>query len=209
MEKAEKKDKIEIRKDRVQRLCENLENEGYKKNDLTISAETANTIAILTTLLPIGIYIILFGFIAGWDNYKNINHDLLIISMFVSIIVHELIHGVVFSLFAPNHFASIEFGMLWKSLNPYCYCGQPINKVQYLIAVLMPGIILGTGVGAVAIVTSSATWLVFSLFSYIGASGDFLVALKILKFSVRGKKALFLDHPDKPGLLVFTKEVKD
>lgn len=207
MKKTEKKDKIEVRKERVQQLCECLENEGYKKNDLTISAETANTIAILTTLLPIGIYIILFGFIAGWENYKNINQDLLIISMFVSIIVHELIHGIFFSIFAPNHFSCIEFGVLWKSLNPYCYCGQPINKVQYLISVLMPGIILGTCVGAVAIATSSATWLVFSLFSYIGASGDFLVALKILQFSVRGKKALFLDHPDKPGLLVFTKEI--
>lgn len=209
MEKSKKKDKMELRKERVQQLCEKLEKEGYCKEDLTISAEMANTTAILTTLLPIGIYIILFNYIAGWEAYININVYLLVISMFISLIVHELIHGLFFGIFAPSHFSAIEFGVLWKSLNPYCYCGEPITKVQYLISVLMPGIILGTCVGAVAIITGSATWLVFSLFSYVGASGDFLVALKIMRFSDNGKKALFVDHPDKPGLLVFSKDLED
>ena len=207
MEKTEKKDKIEIRKDRVQQLCKNLESEGYSQNDLTVSPETANTSAIITTLPFILIHIVLFGIIVGWESFINVNWFLLYIIFILSVIVHELIHGLFFSIFASSHFSAIEFGVLWKSLNPYCYCAEPINKTQYLIAILMPGIILGTCIGVISILCGFAELLVLSVLGYLGASGDFLIALKIIRFSVHGKKALFIDHPEKPGLLVFTKDV--
>ena len=102
MGKKEKKDKIEIRKDRVQQLCKNLESEGYSQNDLTVSPETANTSAIITTLPFILIHIVLFGIIVGWESFINVNWFLLYIIFIFSIIVHELIHGLFFSIFASK-----------------------------------------------------------------------------------------------------------
>lgn len=206
MKTTEKKDRIALRKERVQQLCEQLTADGYMQNDLTISADTANSSAMLTTILPITLYIVLFGLTAGWSTYKNLDTGLLMLLILLSLVVHEMIHGIFFGMFAPNHFAAIEFGVFWKSLNPYCYCGDPVSKAQYLIALLMPGFLLGTCTGAAAILLGDATLLIFSLAAYLCASGDFLVACKIFRFSVRGKEALFLDHPDQPGLLVFTRD---
>lgn len=205
--KDNKKNRIELRKERVQKLCNDLEQEGYTQTDLTISADVANTVAIISTLLPIAFYAILFGLLHGWAAYKSLDVGLLSSTVLLSIIVHEIIHGVFFGIFAPGHFSSIEFGVMWESVNPYCYCAKPVSKTQYLISVMMPGLILGTCVGAVSLVIGSATGLVFSLIAYLCASGDFFIAAKIFRFSVRGKKALFLDHPEKPGLIVFAKNV--
>ena len=202
---TEKRNRMALRIERVQKLCTELENGGFLRTDLSISPQTANTVAMLTALLPIVVHILLHGLFAGWTSFSSIRFDMIAILCIPSFVVHELIHGLFFGMFAPGHFRSIEFGIMWKSLNPYCYCAKPISKAQYLISVLMPGFILGTCVGVLATVFGSATLLIFSAISYLGASGDMFVACKLLRFPTRGGTSLFLDHPEKPGLLAFTK----
>jgi len=205
MKKNGSLNRIEQRKHRVAQLCAQFQQNGYHQTDLTISAAQANTLAMTTAVLPSAVYILLFGFTAGWTSFKSIDTGLLAIGLLLSIVVHELIHGFFFGLFAPHHYSSIEFGVLWKSLNPYCYCAEPVSRIQYLIALLMPGFILGTCVGAAAIWAHSATWLVFSIISYFSASGDFMIAYKLIRFHPDGQEALFLDHPNQPGVLAFTR----
>jgi hypothetical protein len=205
MKKIEYQNRIEQRKQRVTQLCAQFQQNGYHLTDLTISAAQANTLAMITAILPSALYLLLFGFAAGWESFKNIDTGLLAISLLLSIVIHELIHGFFFGLFAPHHYSSIEFGILWRSLNPYCYCAEPVSRIQYLVALLMPGFVLGTCIGAIAIWAHSATWLVFSIVSYFSASGDFMVAYKLIRFHPNEQEALFLDHPNQPGVLAFTR----
>lgn len=205
MAEKSKNNRIECRKEKVQAFCKAMEAKGYVQADLTISAEDANSRSVLVILPFIAVYAVAFGLIAGWKAYLNTNVSLLSSSIIVSIIIHELIHGLFFCLFAPSKFRAVEFGVFWKTLNPYCYCGEPVSRLQYLLALTMPGLILGAFTGVAAIVAGSGTWLIFSLVSFLLAGGDFMVAQKIFQYGKQGEGALFLDHPDKPGLLVFTK----
>lgn len=207
MKKCGNQERMELRKKHVLELCSQFESNGYHQSDLTISAAQANTVAMITAVLPSVVYILLFGFTAGWTSFKSTDAGMLAITILLSIFVHEFIHGFFFGLFAPHHYSSIEFGVFWKSLNPYCYCAEPVSKAQYLTALLMPGFILGTCVGAIAILTHSPNWLLFSIVAYFSASGDFMVAYKLIRFRCAGQQALFLDHPDQPGLLAFTKQL--
>lgn len=199
-------EKMAQRKARVQKRCAQFEAEGYRQIDLTISAKTANSRAVASTLPLIVLHVLLFGWIAGWRAFADLDMGLLGTAVLVSIVVHELIHGLFFALAAPGGFRSVEFGVFWESMNPYCYCAEPVSKGQYLTALTMPGILLGTVVGVMAICFGSATWLLFSLVAYLLASGDFFIAVMILRYDGKGKQTLFLDHPDQPGLLVFQKE---
>ena len=60
-------------------------------------------------------------------------------------ILHELIHGITWSLFTKNHFHSIDFGFIWSSFSPYCTCSEPLEKWQYLLGTAMPTLVLGGG----------------------------------------------------------------
>ncbi len=204
----EKIDPIALRTAYTEQLSNQLERDGYRRNDLTVSANTANTLALVTALPWIAIHLVVYGLVAGWKSFSTFDIGLLSALILLSIIIHELIHGLFFGLFAARHFKAIKFGVMWKSLNPYCFCADPVSKVQYMIALVMPGFILGTCLGVLATCIGSSTLLVLSLVSYLAAGGDLFVAYKIMRFPIIGKKALFLDHPTQPGLLVFTNETK-
>ena len=205
MEKQEKTGRIAKRKERVQEISEQMIRQGYTRHEILLDLKTANTISLLTAIPPIVIYVVLFGILVGWDRFAEVQFLPLMIAFFISLIVHEGIHALFFALAAEHHFTHIEFGIIWKSLNPYCYCGEVVSKGQYLVAVLMPGIILGGAVGILALVIGSATWLGFSLLSFLGAGGDFLVAWKLFRFPSKQKDVKTLDHPELPGVIVFEK----
>ena len=205
MENQEKDDRISRRKKRVQEISEQMIKQGYTRHEILLDLKTANTVSVLLAMPPMIIYAILFGVFVGWDHFRNIQFLPLMIAFFISLVIHEGIHALFYALAAEHHFTYIEFGVIWKSLNPYCYCGEVITKGQYLVALLMPGIILGGGVGILAMAIGSATWLAFSLLSFLGASGDFLVALKFFRFPSEGKDIKALDHPELPGVILFRK----
>ena len=46
------------------------------------------------------------------------------------IIVHELIHGITWAIFAKNHFHAIDFGIVWSTLSPYCTCFKPLKNAH-------------------------------------------------------------------------------
>lgn len=205
MEKQGKDERIDIRKKRVEEISEQMEQQGYVRHDITLDLKTTNTTSLIMVIPPIVLYAVLFGLVVGWEHFMEIQLLPLSIIFIVSLAVHEGIHALFFALAAEHHFSHIEFGVIWKSLNPYCYCGEAVSKRQYLIAVLMPGFILGGVVGVLAIIAGSATWLAFSLLSFMGAGGDFLVAWKLIRFPSEFKEIKALDHPELPGAIIFVR----
>ena len=92
--------------------CERLSQQGYKRNDLTISIVMANLFVFLLAIPVVAIGVLLFA----WKNPISLltpspQGSLLFVALFIVLImVHELIHGLTWSLYAEHHFKDIAFG---------------------------------------------------------------------------------------------------
>ena len=199
------KEIVAARKEKVEKLIEGMKAEGYSLKDLSVDGNKANLMSLVTGAIPSAVIALLFGFLCGWKKFLEIDLFLVMVIVLVFIIVHEGIHGLFFGIFAKNHFKSVEFGMTWKSMNPYCYCAEPVSRAQYLTALLMPGFLLGICTGIAGIVMGNPSLVVFSLFNLFGAGGDFYIAYLIMK-TPGAKEEKYLDHPEQPGLLLLVKE---
>ena len=120
-------------------------------------------------------------------------------------VVHELIHGITWGIFAEKHFQSINFGVIWKMLTPYCHCSVPLKKWQYVLGAAMPTLVLGAGLGVVAMMTGNLVCLYLAEFMALGGGGDFLIIMKILRYHSDKEDQVYYDHPYECGVVVFEK----
>jgi hypothetical protein len=192
----------------------NLEN--YKKSKLTIDITKANIIGIVM-LIPITlIYGVLFYLINDTDlilsnfksSFKNIDSSfgefgiplIFLLTTLFGIIIHELIHGITWALFAKKGFKSIKFGVLWKLMTPYCHCKEPLLLKHYILGAIMPAIILGFLPAIYSIITGNIWLLIFAIFFTLAAIGDFLVIKLIRK---EKNDSLVQDHPSEAGCYIY------
>jgi Putative zincin peptidase len=123
----------------------------------------------------------------------------ILIILLAGIILHELIHGLTFLLFCKKGVRSIEFGIMWQYLAPYCHCKEPLPVWSYIISALMPAILLGLVPAGIGLITGKLIALVFGMIFLIAAGGDYLIV-----WLLRGqpKKSLVLDHESKVGCYI-------
>jgi len=186
----------------------------YKKEKLTISLAWANIFGILI-ILPIGL---IFGlpYYFLWEPQISIKEYLdnaglqvfgLGILMFFGImlfgiVLHELIHGIVWAKYAKNGFKSIKFGVLWKMLTPYCHCKEALNVRQYIKGAIAPAIIMGIIPSVIAILIGNFGLLIFGMFFTLAAGGDLLMINLIRK---ENSTDLVQDHPSEVGCYIYRK----
>ena len=189
--------------------------EDYRKEQLTIDMAKANRNALLITiptLLAFGI-----PYFLVWQEQFSIQYISeafkgfsisdtfgLTLSIFLvtaaGIIIHELIHGIFFALYAENGFRAIRFGIMWKALAPYCHCKDPLKLKHYRIGAVMPAILLGILPGIVSIFIGSLGWLLFGILFTVAAIGDFMI-LDLLKNE--DKEFYVQDHPSEAGCYIY------
>ena len=188
--------------------------ENYRKEKLTIDLVWANVFGVLI-LIPIGL---LFGlpFYFIWKPQLDIKQYLdsagplgaglgflLIFGILIlGIVLHELIHGIIWAKFAKEGFKSIKFGVLWEMLTPYCHCKEALNVRQYIIGAIAPAIILGIIPTIIAIITGNLGLLIFGMLFTMAAGGDFLIINLIRKES---SSDLVQDHPSEAGCFIYRK----
>ena len=199
-------EKEQKRVERLEVIEKELEKEGYEKTDLTVSMLKANVVGILTPLPFVIIFALLFILINKefTPDESGLKGFLVFVAFFVSIPIHELIHGITFSLFSKNGWKDIEFGVVWECLTPYCTCGTPVSKKGYYCSILMPCIVLGIIPSIIAIVINSVYLLTYGILMTLAAGGDLLITLLILKNKTKNE-AIYLDHPTDCGVLKFEK----
>ena len=185
-----------------------LEKDGFESHYLTVTAEKANVMAIVTTL-PFIIPVVALFFICG-NSFHTLDYGFLgfiifLAVLFASLVVHEWIHGITYAIFAKNHFKDIEFGIVWKMLTPYCTCSSPLKKYQYFLALIMPGLVLGLIPSIIAIINGSVALLGYGVVMIMGAGGDLLILYLILKNASKKKDVLYHDHPTDVGVVMFDK----
>ena len=180
--------------------------ENFKKEKMTINLVWANIFGI-TILIPI---VLLYGlpYYLVWNNNLTFNSfDWLhvkpwinVLCIIAGIVVHELIHGVVWARYAKNGFQSIKFGVFWKIITPYCHCKEPLSVKHYILGAIMPAIILGLIPAILAIVIGNLPLLIFAILFTLVAGGDFLTV-----FVLRNENmdTLVEDHPSEAGCYIY------
>lgn len=163
-------------------------------------------------MLPFALLIIIPFYIRyGIDGIgsltKNVvNLILFLVLMVAEMVIHEGIHGLTWGLLSPDGFSTIEFGFIKEHMTPYCYCGSPLTKGQYLVGSIMPTIILGFVQGLVAIMTGNVILFFLSVVLMFGGGGDFLISYLLIRYKKKRKTMIMMDHPTEVGFISFEKD---
>ncbi|RNC65872.1 DUF3267 domain-containing protein [Proteiniphilum sp. X52] len=180
---------------------ENFDN--YEKEKKTINIYTANGVALAITGMAAALFGIPFYFIWGSAFSLSLQQSLLfMLLLVVGIIIHELIHGFFFGLFAKNGFKSIRFGVMWQTLTPYCHCKEPLKIKHYFLGALMPALLLGVVPVVISLFNGSGLLLILGVFFTGAAAGDFMVVWILRK---EHPETYVQDHPSEAGCHVYRK----
>ncbi|MBR2739394.1 MAG: DUF3267 domain-containing protein [Oscillospiraceae bacterium] len=192
---------------RFSEISEKLEAEGYRKTELTISITAASLITILAGIPLLILSIMLFhringiwGFSLGTGNTASF-----LILMLVLTVVHELMHGAAWSLFCENGWKDIEFGFIVKSLTPYCTCASPLPKWSYIMGAMTPLFVLGVVPYMIGLFSGNLYVLFMAVVMILGAGGDIMLVIRLLRFRSESSEVLVYDHPTEAGSVVFEK----
>lgn len=198
----------QTRKERFETVRAQLEAQGYQMHDMTIGLIFANLMALVLGLPLIGL--LWLGFIlknSAASASFGLGSALFILAVFlVLIVVHELIHGATWAVFAPGRWNAVSFGFIAKYLTPYCCCNAPLKKGPYILGALMPTLLLGILPCTAAIFTGSLPLFTIGALMILGGGGDLTIILKLLCFRTSTQDVLYLDHPYQAGLAAFTRQ---
>ena len=195
------------RLDKFEALSAQMIEQGYRRVELTVSIVKANVFAIV---LLIPLFIIGFGlFILRNRTFSGsvtpATMLLLLLAFLALIVIHELIHGAGWAIFAEHGFRDIEFGFMKQYLTPYCTCLVPLTKGQYIFGALLPCVLLGVVPMIAAILLGSLPLLFLGIVMTDSAAGDMLIVWKILRYGSGGKQIVYMDHPTQAGGVIFEK----
>ena len=196
------------RLEKFEAQAEELVARGYTRTELTVGIKKANAFA-LWLLVPLFV----IGLGAFWLVHKKLltgsHSSNLLVTLLVFaalIVVHELIHGVSWAIFAPHHWKDIEFGFMKQYLTPYCACCAPLAKGPYIFGSIMPLILLGILPMAAGILSGSLRLLLLGILMTDSAAGDILIIRNILRFKTNASDVVYMDHPTQAGGVIFTKD---
>jgi len=182
--------------------------ENFVKEDKIIDLMRANLVALKYLVLFAIIFSVPFFII--WHNGFSVNlfssnHRFLnlfapVAGVILGIVIHEMIHGIFFAMYAQKGFSAVRFGILWKMLTPYCHCKEPLKIKHYIIALLAPLVLLGIIPGIMSLITGNLMLLVFGIFFSASAAGDLMIYQLIKK---ENPEDYVQDHPTEAGYTIF------
>lgn len=167
-----------------------------------------NSIALIL-LVPITIilafpFVLLYGFDSmSLRNFKLVTifqNSIYFLLFFIGgILLHELLHGAVWAIFAKKRWNAISFGIKWEYFTPYCHCDEPLKKLHFVLGALMPLLIMGLIPVTISYFNGSFRWWFFGLFFTAAAGGDMIAVWMLRKI---GKDKYIQDHPSEMGFYV-------
>ncbi|MBR4389667.1 MAG: DUF3267 domain-containing protein [Prevotella sp.] len=192
---------------------------GMRRRKMTIDIVKANKVALMVLLGALILFGGLFFLVWGWDYIAHsfsaryggdapswqflVDWCIIMGIMVVGIVVHELIHGITWACYAKRGFRAISYGVIWKMLTPYTHCDEPMRIRPYVVACLMPLLVLGIIPSVIAIIIGWIPLLAFGIFFIAGAMGDVLIVWMLRK---ENPEYMVLDHPSEPGYFIYEPE---
>ena len=193
------------RLEHFEKTSEEMVRQGYVRQDLTVDIRKANRF---------GIFLMFPLLIIGYGLYYLIHRRMefaasslliFLLAFFGCIVLHELIHGLSWSIFTPRHFGDIEFGVMMPSMNPYCTCLVPLKKGQYLLGAVMPLVLLGILPMIAGIAAGNTNVLFLGIVMTDAAAGDIMIVNRLLAYRSNAGEITYMDHPTEAGGVVFEK----
>ena len=196
-----------LRLEKFEAMSESMIAQGYRKVELTVSV-------LLSTVFSVILFIPVFG-LSLWIFFRrNPNTEfhswsttgiVLLVSLVVLTVAHELFHGLSWSLFTEHRWRDIEFGFMKQYLTPYCTCTVPLTKSQYVFGAVMPLALLGIIPLIVGILIGSFAVLLLGIIMTVAAAGDILIVWKVLTYRSKADTVVYIDHPTQAGGVIFEK----
>jgi len=171
------------------------------KRDLSISMLRANLIPLLVGI-PIAIaQLYLFILLRGGIQVRAELPGLLLFVavLLISVVAHELIHGLTWRAVAGTSPATISYGVQWRTLTPYAHVRGLMEVNAYRIGGLMPGLVLGIVPYVLSLISGDSNLLWFGVFHTLAAGGDGLILWTLR--NVKGG-TMVEDHPSRAGCYV-------
>ena len=203
----------EAEKKRTERFKEKvaiLKSQGYEESKHTVDVVKVNILAMLIMLPFVAVIAVPYLIRNGIPQRVAFSSYLLYLALFIflsmaEMAIHEGIHGLTWGLLSPDGFSTIEFGLIKEYLTPYCYCGTPLTRGQYIIGSMMPTLVLGFIQGIAAILTGNFLIFILSIFLMIGGGGDFLIDWLLIRYKKKYNELILMDHPTELGFVAFEK----
>lgn len=188
---------------------------GVEREHYTIDIRHAGKVGCWITLPVFSFYLVPFGVLWKEELYEDLSElfmatewavhpwvciGLSILIFLVGVVLHELIHGFFWAIFAKNGWNSIRFGVVKEYLSPYCHCTEPLRVRHYLIGAIMPLVLLGIVPGVISWFTGNIYLTLFGTVFTVSAIGDLLVVHLLKNFS---KDTYIQDHPKEAGFYVY------
>lgn len=172
-----------------------------KERKVTVNLTWANIFATILMVVLVLVSAILWLIIWGKpESFSPLSSLIFFGAFFLSIVVHELIHGMTWAHYTPEGWKSISFGIIWKMLTPYCHCDKPLKVRHYIIGALMPLFILGFAPLFIGFSLGLGWFVVYGVLMTCSAGGDILVAWKLRNEPAENT---VLDHPTEAGCIVY------
>ena len=176
------------------------------KQDLSISLERANILVFFISIPVIVLQFALFLWLHGTQGLKlTWGITLLVITVLLGVVIHELIHGLSWMIFGRKPFSAIKFGVQWQTLTPYAHLKEPVEVNAYRLSTFLPGFILGMLPYVLSLLLGSGDLFWFSLVHTSAAGGDWLILWLIRKVKPGTQVE---DHPSNAGCYVLTSAVE-
>ncbi|MBB5171945.1 DUF3267 domain-containing protein [Texcoconibacillus texcoconensis] len=174
--------------------------QDYKEIDETMDAEKVNKLVNVWTLVLAVVLIIPYWRIWGIGEYEISLMFKVIISYFIFILVHELLHLIGYIFVGKASIDQVKLGIIWKYLMPYAHCKVPMKITHYKISVLLP-FILGIVPIIFAFLYGNGFWFIIGFLMTVGSLGDFIIIWILRKYP---REVYIQDHPSKIGCIVYT-----
>ena len=92
-----------------------------------------------------------------------------------------------------------------KSLTPYCTCASPLPKWSYIMGAMTPLFVLGVVPYMIGLFSGNLYVLFMAVVMILGAGGDIMLVIRLLRFRSESSEVLVYDHPTEAGSVVFEK----
>lgn len=192
-------------------MTPNADPPDVAQRDLSISLGKANLYGI-ALMIPAGLlltlpYVARWGWVAfgnAWNTTLTVEHLPWLLGVFaVGAVLHELIHGLTWTVFGKKPRRAIRYGFHCKTVSPYAHCVEPMDVRAYRLGAAMPGLLLGVLPWFAGVLTGNGSLLIFGLIFTLVAEGDAMV-LWLIRGVAPGSQVL--DHPTQAGCYVIDRE---
>lgn len=170
--------------------------EKYYKFELDV---TKMNIIVLLAFIPFGILMFIFSDFFGntFDNFYIVFSGLILV-----FIIHELCHGIGYSLFVKDK-SKIKYGIALEKGVLYAMCQDVISKPGIIVSLLFPLIFLTLILGIVGILMNNSVIVFLAIVNLLGAVGDIMMITLAIRLP---KDTKYIDYNADIGAYFISRE---